>query len=161
MTTTAAETPMGNVTITLPAEYAAQIVADLKALRTSHPDLSTPAMHVVKVRLEVALSDAVPTPDFVAVDAARRVADARIGGALTGDVVDPCETQDAPTSPVIVTRVDDLDPEARYALWVCGLEGAHGRGVKCSGHFMRATGSGVEMAAVMGLYAHSYAERID
>lgn len=138
---------MTNVTITLPAEYAARVVADLKALRTSHPDLSTPAMHVVKVRLDVALSDAAPVPMG--------------GGALTGDVTDPCETQDVPVPMVIATRPEDLDPEARYALWVCGLEGSHGRGVKCSGHSMRATGTGAEMAAVMGLYAHSYAERTD
>jgi hypothetical protein len=152
--------PTGNVTITLPAEYATQVVADLKALRAAYPDLSTPAMHVVKVRLEVALSDLEPTPDFVAVDAARRAADAQIGGALTGDVLDPAETQDAPATGGIVTRVDDLDPTARYALWVCDLEGSHRCGVKCSAHSMVATGAGSEIAGRMGMYEHRYAERI-
>lgn len=149
--TPVAETPTGNVTITLPAEYAARVVADLKALRTAHPDLSTPAMHVVKVRLEVALSNVPPAPVT------------STGGALTGDVTDPCETQDEPATMAIVTRVDDLDPEARYALWVCDAE-MRRPGVlhnACYGHSMRATGNGAEMAAVMRVYRHAYAELLN
>jgi hypothetical protein len=149
--TEAAPAPTGNVTITLPAEYAAQAVADLKALRATHPDLSTPAMHVVKVRLDTALADASPSPVPVG------------GGALTGDVTDPCETQDAPAAMAIVTRVDDLDPEARYALWVCDAE-TRRPGVlhnACYGHSIHVAGTGAEICGPLGAYLHAYAERID
>lgn len=149
---------MKNVTITLSAEYAAKAVADLTALRESDPAMTryTPAVSVVLRRLEDALGALAPDPANPFLTETTR----RAAGIHTGDVLDPCETQDAPPTVAIVTQPQDLDPTARYALWVCGLEGSHGRGVKCSGHSMRATGTGAEMAAVMGLYRHAYAEYI-
>lgn len=155
--TAPASAPSGNVTITLPAEYAARVVADLKALRAANPDLSTPALHVVKVRLEAALSDAAPAPAPAG------------GGALTGDVLDPCETQDAPAPMATVTRVDDLvddlDPAARYALWVCNAEmrrpGVLHNKSKCYGHSVHVAGTGAEIAGPMGVYQHAYAERLN
>lgn len=66
---------MGNITITLSAEYAAQAVADLKELRAGDPAMRryTPAVSVVLLRLEDALMDAAPSPEFTA----RRAEDAR------------------------------------------------------------------------------------
>lgn len=141
---------MANVTITLSAEYAARAAADLKALREGDPAMTryTPAVSVVLRRLEDALSALAPVPAPVG------------GGALTGDVTDPAETQDAPAPMVIVTRVADLDPEARYALWVCDAYVARpgARHGDCNGHSIHATGTGAEIAPAMGVYEHCYAE---
>ena len=148
----AATAPAGNVNITLPAGYAARAVVDLLKLRHGDPAMErwTPAMHVLVSRLEAALAKAAPTPESVALDSIRR----------RGDYADPCETFGAPAPVDIVTRVEDLVPTERYALWACDATlGACVTG-RCSGKSMRLTGTGREMILHMPFTRHCHAERL-
>lgn len=64
---------------------------------------------------------------------------------------------------LIVTVVGDLDPTARYALWVCD-EDIRRPGVlhmACHGKSIHVAGTGAEIAGTMALYMHRYAERLD
>lgn len=131
---------MSNVTITLPAEYAAKVVADLKRLRSGYPDLSTPAMHVVMRRLSDALEGDAPK-------------------SIRKDVTHPVN---APAPTVVVTRREYLVPEDRYLLRVCNADLARPgvRHTVCDGHTALMAGTGSEIYGTMGLYPHAYAERL-
>lgn len=145
-----------NVTIVMSAEYAGKALDQLRAVRMDDAVRdATPAVYALMVRLEDALA-AVAVEDVTDPGESREEWKTRTHGEHYGMGVAALTE-----SMSIVTVVGDLDPTARYALWVCALEGRHGCGVKCSGHRMAATGTGAEIAGTMALYMHRHAERLD
>lgn len=115
--------PAGNVTITLPIEYATKVVADLDSLRASDPTMDrwTPAMYVIKVRLENALAgrtpDApatdpmdIPDADFREVTETDREFMTDVG---LMDVTDPVETMGAPVADTSGPKGQERPPKLR------------------------------------------------
>jgi hypothetical protein len=145
----------GNVTITLPADYAAKALEQLREVRKDGAVRdATTAVHVLVRRLEDALS-AVAVADVT--DPGE---ESRPFPGLESLDCDTCDATPAPDRS-IVTVVGDLNPTVRYALWACDTPIGSCMVGRCKGQHMVATGTGEEISRVMEMWSHRYAERLD